>query len=188
MLSTDGQISLLDIQNEFGGIIPIKMSEYYGIIPDIPQSVAGNNPQLRISNFRGKSSTPSIPITNGLYARYTGEGPFTKTGNNITTWNDISGQNRHIITYRGLPQQITSSRGLYGVTGSGQFNIVRGTINDGFKMPFALPQNNIASQSSYTIAYIARYTGDRIIYLEIIEFLILHLVQAQIIYGDFMVM
>lgn len=100
-----------------------------------------------------------LPVTSGLFAMYTGEGPFTKTGSNITQWNDISGLNNHIITYRGTPTQISISKGLFGTVGTGTFNIVNGTINDGFKLPFALPQNNNANLSSYTIAYIARYTG-----------------------------
>jgi hypothetical protein len=99
-------------------------------------------------------------LPTGVYARYTGDGPFTKTGNNITQWNDISGLNRHITLYRGAPTQISVSKGLYGTVGTGSFNVVSGTINDGFKLPFALPQNNNLSVSSYTIAYIARYTGD----------------------------
>ena len=102
----------------------------------------------------------TVPVTSGLYAQYTGEGPFTKTGNNITQWNDISGNNRHITTYRGTPLQTSVSKGLYGIIGTGTYNVVSGTVNDGFKLPFALPQNSNTSISSYTIAYIARYTGD----------------------------
>ena len=108
-----------------------------------------------------QTCTIQIPVTTGLYARYTGDGPFTKTGNNITIWNDIGGSNRHITTYRGAPTQVSISKGLYGTTGTGSFNVVSGTINDGFKLPFALQQNNNLSVSSYTIVYIARYTGDK---------------------------
>ena len=101
----------------------------------------------------------TFPVTSGLLARYTGDGPFTKTGSNIIQWNDISGLNNHITTYRGVPTQTSISKGLYGTVGNGTFNVVSGTVNDGFKLPFALPQNNNTSVSSYTIAYVARYTG-----------------------------
>jgi hypothetical protein len=156
-LQTSGQISLLNIQQEFGETGIIRLSNFYGKTQGIPLS---GNP-IKISNFHGKSSIPSLPVTSGLYARYTGDGPFTKTGTGITSWNDISGQNRHITTYRGASQEISRTMGTFGTTGTGTFKAVSGTINDGFKMPFALPQNNNSSVSSYTIAYIARYTGDR---------------------------
>ena len=104
---------------------------------------------------------PVIPVTTGLYARYTGDGPFTKVGNNITQWNDIGGSDRHITTYRGAPTQVSIAKGLYGTTGTGSFNVVAGTTIDGFQLPFALPQNNNLAVSSYTIIYIARYVGNK---------------------------
>jgi hypothetical protein len=163
---SSGTIKLTDIKNVFnqaGLNLNIKLSDYYtdsssnytAGISGIPAK--GNI--IKLSNFYNKTKTIDIPIT-GVYARYTGDGPFTKTGNNITRWDDISGLNRHITLYRGAPTQVSVSKGLYGTVGTGTFNVVSGTINDGFKLPFALPQNNNLSVSSYTIAYIARYVGD----------------------------
>jgi hypothetical protein len=165
-LPSSGAISLQDIQTVFGGDNPISINEYYlnGIYTTgdgatgIPTSGT-----ISLNNFYGKSKItgPAIPVTTGLYARYTGNGPFTKVGNNITTWNDIGGANRHITTYRGTPTQVSVAQGLYGTTGTSSFNVVNGTTVDGFQLPFALPQNNNLAVSSYTIAYIARYVGDR---------------------------
>jgi hypothetical protein len=169
VLQSTGAISFANIQTEFGGANPISLNEYYlnGAYTTgtgaagIPTSGA-----ISLNNFYGKSKVivpagPAIPVTTGLYARYTGDGPFTKTGNNITTWYDIGGANRHITTYRGTPTQVSVAQGLYGTTGTSSFNVVNGTTVDGFQLPFTLPQNNNLAVSSYTIAYIARYVGDR---------------------------
>lgn len=50
-LPTSGQISLNDIQTEFGGSNPINISEYYGIAGGIPTSG-----QIKISDFYGASN------------------------------------------------------------------------------------------------------------------------------------
>jgi len=163
-----GIIKFSDLRNVFnkdGLNLNIKLSDYYNDsstnytsgISGIPNK--GN--QIKLSHFYNKTKIINLPITSGLYARYTGDGPFTKNGNNITQWNDISGLNRHITTYRGAPTQISISKGLYGTIGSTSFNVVNGTTTDGFQLPFSLPQNNNLSVSSYTIAYIARYVGDK---------------------------
>lgn len=89
----------------------------------------------------------SLP-TNNLFAQYAGSGPFTST-----QWNDISGNLRHIVTYRGTPTQTTFTQGTKGLTGSSSINIINGTFNDGVTLPFAL------TSASYTIAYMARYIG-----------------------------
>jgi hypothetical protein len=165
-LPSSGAISLQDIQTVFGGDNPIGINEYYlNGIYTTGDGAAGipTSGTISLNNFYGKSKItgPAIPVTTGLYARYTGNGPFTKVGNNITTWNDIGGANRHITTYRGTPTQVSVAQGLYGTTGTSSFNVVNGTTVDGFQLPFALPQNNNLAVSSYTIAYIARYVGDR---------------------------
>ena len=154
-------LKLSSISNTFGRANDIiKLSDYYA---DNPNSFTTNitgipnkGTKLNMSYFYNKSKL----ITNGLYAQYIGDGPFTLSGTNITQWNDISGNNRHITSYRGTPLKTNISQGLYGTVGSGNFNVVSGTYNDGFKMPFALPQNGIATTSSYTLAYVARYVGD----------------------------
>jgi hypothetical protein len=89
----------------------------------------------------------SLPTTN-LYAQYSGDGPFTST-----QWNDISGNLRHIVTFRGTPTKIPFTQGTKGLTGTSSINIINGTYNDGVTLPFAL------TSASYTIAYMARYIG-----------------------------
>lgn len=54
-LQASGQISLLDIQNEFGGSNPIQLNEYYGVASGIPTSG-----QISLSNFYGASALPEI--------------------------------------------------------------------------------------------------------------------------------
>lgn len=54
-LQTSGAISLLDIQNEFGGSNPISLSEYYGAADGIPASGT-----ISISQFYGKSAFSPI--------------------------------------------------------------------------------------------------------------------------------
>ena len=165
-LQSNGAISFVNIQTEFGGANPIGLNEYYLNGTYTTGTGAAGIPtsgQISLNQFYGKSKVtgPAIPVTTGLYARYTGDGPFTKVGNNITTWYDVGGANRHITTYRGTPTQVSVAQGLYGTTGASSFNVVNGTTVDGFQLPFALPQNNNVAVSSYTIAYIARYVGDR---------------------------
>ena len=50
-LQSSGPISLLDIQNEFGGTNPIQLSEYYGVATGVPASG-----QIGIGDFYGTSS------------------------------------------------------------------------------------------------------------------------------------
>lgn len=96
-----------------------------------------------------ESSIPNYGLpTNNLFAQYAGSGPFTST-----QWNDISGNLRHIVTYRGTPTKTTFTQGTKGLTGSSPIHIINGTFNDGITLPFALPS------ASYTIAYMARYVG-----------------------------
>ena len=52
VLQSSGAISLLNIQNEFGGTNPISLSEYYGAASGIPSSG-----QINFSDFYGKSAS-----------------------------------------------------------------------------------------------------------------------------------
>jgi hypothetical protein len=74
-LQSSGPISLLDIQNEFGGSNPIGIDEYYGITTGIP--ISGT---ISIADFYGKSTPPT---TNGLIANWK-PSSYSGTGN----WND----------------------------------------------------------------------------------------------------
>ena len=55
-LQSSGPISLLDIQNEFGGSAPISISEYYGVASGVPGSGS-----IGFGHFHGKSS--AIPFS-----------------------------------------------------------------------------------------------------------------------------
>jgi len=165
LIPTTEPISISKIIDKFGGTAnaTTQISKYYAnnslsftsYINGIPNS---GNP-LKFSNFYNKATIPR----NGLFAQYTGDGPFTLSGTTITQWNDISGNSRHITATacRGTPIQNLVSKGSYGTYGSGNFYVVNGTHNDGFQMPFNLPQNQSSTTSSYTIAYMARYVGNK---------------------------
>jgi len=55
-LQTSGPISLLNVQNEFGGSNPISISEYYGVASGVPTSGT-----ISLSDFYGKSIPPPPP-------------------------------------------------------------------------------------------------------------------------------
>jgi hypothetical protein len=164
-IASSGVIRLSDIQNEFGGTNPINLSEYYqnsttnfttGIsgIPNI-----GSTFNMSVFYNKAKVVVPTIPVpySANIFARYTADGPFTKSGTTITQWNDLSGNNRHVTSayFRGNVIQSTFTQGAKGLTGTSTLNTVKGNNTDGLYFPFAL------TQGSYTFAYIARYTGDK---------------------------
>ena len=75
-LQSSGLISLLDIQNEFGGSNPIGINEYYGVAPGIPASGL-----ISLADFYGASAcdtttaptltnTYTVSGTNQGYGRY----------------------------------------------------------------------------------------------------------------------
>jgi len=113
-----------------------------------------NNVYVSNSNISSFTNSGISIKPSSIYANYTGNGPFTLNGNNITQWNDISGNNRHIIKYRGSPTKSTFTCGTCGTISSSSFNTVKGTYNDGFQLPKALPIN-------HTFVYVARYIGDK---------------------------
>ena len=57
-LQTSGAISLLDVQNEFGGSNPISISEYYGAASGVPTSGT-----ISLSDFYGKSAYTPMTLT-----------------------------------------------------------------------------------------------------------------------------
>jgi hypothetical protein len=70
VLQATGEISLLDIQNEFGGAVPINMDEYYqNVNNSYANGVSGipnTGTQLSLSNFYGKTKVISIKVNNVL--------------------------------------------------------------------------------------------------------------------------
>ena len=87
VLPTSGAISLLDIANEFGGITPHAVNEYYGVSNGVPSSGS-----IGLSDFRGES---------GATITYTGyiEKYITGSQNNGTYWANMpsSGASASII-------------------------------------------------------------------------------------------
>lgn len=62
VIPSTGQVSFLDIQNEFGGANPIKISEYYqnassGFTTGV-SGIPNIGSQIKLSHFRGKSKPP----------------------------------------------------------------------------------------------------------------------------------
>jgi len=66
-LQTSGQITLNDIQGEFGGTNPIEIDEYYrngGLVPDIPaNSNVPTSGQINISDFYGAVNGIPVQVT-----------------------------------------------------------------------------------------------------------------------------
>jgi hypothetical protein len=57
-LPSSGAISLLDVQNEFGGSNPIGINEYYGVAAGVPGSGT-----ISLADFYGKSSYTNISLS-----------------------------------------------------------------------------------------------------------------------------
>lgn len=66
-LPSTGQISLQDIENEFGGAHPIGINEYFAAASGIP----GSGNAIGMSDFRGKSSAIPVSVSfNQCYDHY----------------------------------------------------------------------------------------------------------------------
>lgn len=65
-LQTSGQITLADIQTEFGGSNPIGINEYYGAAAGVPTSG-----QITLADFYGTSSVIYLDVTYGSSANTT---------------------------------------------------------------------------------------------------------------------
>ena len=77
-LPASGQLSLSDIQGEFGGSNPILISEYYGAAPGVPSSG-----QISIADFYGTSNTYDVEyllVAGGGTNRYNGYNPWVGGG------------------------------------------------------------------------------------------------------------
>lgn len=88
-----GAISLANLQLEYGGQVPISLSEFYGF---------GNGPststrQIDLGRFRQQGSSGGIPnpITDGLLFNFDAK-DFNSYPGTGSTWNDISGNARNM--------------------------------------------------------------------------------------------
>lgn len=139
----------------------VKFSDYYLSGSYIPiNSINENIPnsgEISFSDFKGTTSEfiISIPYENDRIAHYTSDSEtMVFNGSTITQWNDISDNNRNIVTYRGSPHIENFVKNSKGLTGDNTIPVVSGDENSGFIMPFTLESNN------YTFCYMARYVGD----------------------------
>ena len=115
-----------------------------------------NDGVISLSDFKSTSSfIDNIPFVDNIYARYETKYESLYISDNIVKqWYDSSGNNRHIITYRGNPIIKYFERGTKGTIGKNYFNVIKGDYNSGYKLPFRL-------NFDYTFCYIARYVGDK---------------------------
>ena len=104
-LPTSGTLTLLDIQNEFGGSNPIGLNEYYGAAAGIPTSGA-----ISIDDFYGASSlwTPE-QISTRIWLDAADTSTIIKSGTNVSQWNDKSGNNFYATGWNS-PQSGTSTK------------------------------------------------------------------------------
>jgi hypothetical protein len=72
-LQSSGAISLQDLQNEFGGVAPISLSEYYrggGLVPDTPiNSAIPTSGTISLQNFYGASAVTLNLASSYLFQR-----------------------------------------------------------------------------------------------------------------------
>lgn len=137
----------------------IKFSDYYlgNFIPiNILNVNVPTSGEISFSDLKDTSSTYlPIPFKDDRTAHYTSD---TETlvfdGSTIIQWNDISDNNRNIVTYRGSPHIENFVKNSKNLTGGDVISVIAGDENSGYVMPFALQSNN------YTFCYIARYVGD----------------------------
>lgn len=100
-LQTSGAISLLDIQNEFGGSNPIGINEYYGAAGGIPASGT-----ISFNQFYGKSNILanfSTTTASDLTTSTVGKGTATY----------VAHSNRYLPTKQGIDIDLTEKWSLY---------------------------------------------------------------------------
>ena len=110
-LQSSGPISLLDIQNEFGGTNPIGINEYYGAAAGVPASGT-----ISFDDFYGTSSGPS---TNGLQL-YFDIGNSSSYSGSGSTLNDLS-SNGNNSTLVNSPTYVSSNGGYLSFNGTSQY-------------------------------------------------------------------
>jgi len=87
-LQSSGAISLLDVQNEFGGSNPIGINEYYGVAAGVPSSGT-----ISLYDFYGKSAVPPFSWTYNIMGyEYVSSTSFSSiyAGNIITPGSSAS--------------------------------------------------------------------------------------------------
>jgi len=138
---SSGPISLLDVQNEFGGSNPIGIDEYYGRAAGIPSSGT-----ISLSNFYGKSSSPFTSYVFGYrnsMSFYTTTDTYT--GNVITPGSSQSPKTFRIYLV---------SPGFFVGAGAGGSTILRYYQNGSLNTTFtANSSNNNYYDVNYTFSF-----------------------------------
>lgn len=124
-LPTSGALSLLDIQNEFGGSNPIGLNEYYGAAAGIPTSGS-----IGIDDFYGASSlwTPE-QISTRVWLDAADTSTIIKSGSNVSRWNDKSGNNNYATGYNSPQSGVATQNGKNVIRfdfSSGRYFLLRG--------------------------------------------------------------
>ena len=109
---------------------------------------------LNISTGFAVDVSSKPPRPENLQAHYQGSEPITSKGQNLN-WSDQSGNNHTITNFRSTPLQVSVDGMQFGLANSSSVQAIQGDENSGFSLPFAM------NSGSYTIAYMARYTGDK---------------------------
>jgi len=116
VLQTSGQITLADVQSEFGGGAPININEYYRGGTYVPDTAANSNiptsGQISLSNFYGGDSTPGSSLTEDPYYELTQLRTMSGQSSTWTTYTDslssYAGQKGRLVF---IYQNGTSFRG-----------------------------------------------------------------------------
>ena len=124
-LQSSGAISLLDVQNEFGGSNPIGINEYYGVDAGVPSSGT-----ISLNNFYGGYGWP-ISSSDYVYAysgSVTSDYAYPPGGRIITlnySWNCVNATSNYIraaLVYGYDQNEVWTTGYQYaGSSGSGSF-------------------------------------------------------------------
>lgn len=124
VLQTSGRISLKDISVEFGGVVPHKLSEYYGVALSLPTTGI-----IKIGNFYGVSNNPDPP-TWSTAASFGNVAPNTSFSRTVTASSDsmvtLSAVSMGFGTFSSTPGAGTTTNGTISGTTP---NVSRQTYN-----------------------------------------------------------
>lgn len=133
-LQTTGPISLLDIQNEFGGSNPISLSEYYGVAAGIPASGT-----ISINQFYGKSNV--IAPVNTVAPTISG----TINIGNVLTASNGTWTGTEPITFTYMWQHGTTN--ILDGTSTAANRTIQG-YDEGFTLRVVITATNVAGSAS----------------------------------------
>lgn len=121
-LPNAGPISLSQIQTIMGGTSPVSLSEYYtNANPAYTSGISGIpalGNAISVSMFLGKTNNTGFSPTTisglGLWLDAADYSTFTLSGNNVTQWNDKSGNSRNFANPTTTSQPVYESNTFNG--------------------------------------------------------------------------